>query len=135
MAKKNDDFENLAQLVALGSTVREAAEQIGISESVAYRYSATAEFKARVAVIRTEKTEGLSGQALGGAEEALIQLRAIASTAEKDSDRIAACKILLDKAISLAEMTELRRRLDEIERRDAIEKSGQGSPEEAWSSE
>lgn len=118
MPKKIDELDNLAELVAVGSTIRDAAEQLGISEATAYRTSRTAEFKVRVAAIRTEKTEGLASQALGGAEDALIQLRAIATTAEKDSDRIAACKVLLDKAISLAEMTEFRRRLDELERAD-----------------
>lgn len=115
--KNADDLENLAQLVAVGSTVRDAAEQLGISERHAYGASAKPEFKARVAAIRTEKTEGLSGQCLGGAEDAIRELRVVATTAEKDSDRIAACRVLLDKAIALAEMTELRRRLDELERR------------------
>ena len=116
MSKKIDELDNLAELVAVGNTIRDAAEQLGISEATAYRTSRTAEFKARVAAIRTEKTEGLSGQALGGAEDAIRELRVLASTAERDSDRIAACKVLLDKAISLAEMTEFRRRLNELER-------------------
>ena len=111
-----NDLTNLAELVAIGSTIRDAAEQIGITETKGYNLSRKPEFKAEVARIRTEKTEGLSALALGGAEDALVQLRAIATTAERDSDRIAACRVLLDKAVAFAEMTEFRRRLDELER-------------------
>lgn len=122
--ESSEDFENLAQLVAVGKTRREAAEELGIAESTAYRETAKPEFKARVYAIRTEKTEHLSAQALGAGEEAVLQLRAIASTAEKDSDRIAACKVILSQVLPLAENTELRRRLDDLERA-AVEKAGE----------
>lgn len=110
------DRENLAELVALGSTIRDAAETLGIPEQAAYKITSKPDFKPLVYSIRTERTEGLSAQALGAAEESITQLRAIASAAEKDSDRIAACKAILAQVLPLAENTELRRRLDEIER-------------------
>lgn len=119
-----DDRRNLAELVAIGATIRDAAEQLGLAERTAYGISGVPEFKALVYAIRTEKTEGLSAQALGAGEEAILMLRAMATTAEKDSDKIAACKAILTQVLPLAENTELRRRLDDLER-GAAEETGE----------
>lgn len=119
MAKNADDFENLAQLCAVGYTIRESCEQLGLAENTAYRITAKADWKARVSAIRTEKMEGISGSTLRAAHGALMQLEALGSTAEKDADKIAACKAILQMLIPLAENTELRRRIEELERRAA----------------
>lgn len=118
------DLENLAQLVAVGHTIKDAAEGIGIPEQAAYKLSRLDEFKRRVSGIRTERTEGLAAQALGASEDAILMLRTLATTAEKDSDRIAACKAILAQVLPLAESTELRRRLDDLER-GATEEAGE----------
>lgn len=112
-----DDFTNLVVLVALGSTICDAAGELGIPTSTAYKISRQDEFKPAVYRIRTERTEGLAAKALAAAEEAIITLRAIAGTAEKDSDRVAACNAILKQVLVLAENTELRRRLDNLEQR------------------
>lgn len=125
--KDADEFENLAALVAVGKTVREACESLGLSESKAYRCTAKPEFKARVHVIRTEKTEGLSALALDAAEDAIRELRVLATTAEKDADRISACDKIIKQVLPLAENTELRRRLDDLERRAAEADSEAGA--------
>lgn len=111
-----DDAENLAQLVAVGSSIRDACSSLGISENVGYKITGKREFKQRVAEIRTEKTEGLSALALGAAEDAIRELRVLATTTEKAADRVAACRAILAQVLPLAENTELRRRLDDIER-------------------
>jgi hypothetical protein len=115
------DSENLAELVALGSSIKDAAEALGIPESAAYQISRHTEFKAEVYKIRTEKTEALSALALGAAAEALACLRLLARSSERDSDRIAACKAILAQVLPLAETAELRRRLDELEKLAAEE--------------
>ena len=118
------DLENIAQLVAIGRTIRDAAEEIGIPEHAAYKLSRKDEFRTRVSAIRTERTEALSAQALGASEDAIRELQTLATTAEKDSDRIAACKAILAQVLPLAENTELRRRLDDLER-GAAEEAGE----------
>lgn len=114
-----DDFANLAVLVALGHTICDAASELGIPASSAYKISRQDTFRSEVYRIRTERTEGLAAKALAAAEEAITSLRAIASTSEKDSDRVAACNAILKQVLVLAENTELRRRLDEIEQHAA----------------
>lgn len=116
MATTATELENLAALVAVGQSIRDAASEIGLTHDQAYKITCTAEFKARVHSLRTEKTESLAGMALGAAEDAIRELRVLATTAEKDSDRISACKAILDKVLPLAENAELRRRLDDLER-------------------
>lgn len=129
---ENSDLANLAELVAAGETVRSAAESLGIAERSAYRISATVEFKAEVNSIRTGLAESLSGRALSAAETALAQLESLATTAEKESDQIAACKAILDKMLVLADNVDLRRRLHDLER-GAAEAAGQtgGDTEQA----
>jgi hypothetical protein len=112
-----DDFTNLATLVALGKTIKAASEDLGVSLDRAYHLSRQDDFKPTVYRVRTERTEALAAQALAAAEEAIITLRAIAGTAEKDSDRIAAANAILKQVLPLAENTELRRRLDAVEQR------------------
>lgn len=111
-----DEAENLAQLVALGSSIRDGCQALGITENVGYKISGKRDFKQRVSEIRTEKTEGLAAQALGAAEDAIRELRTLATTAEKDADRVSACRVILSQVLPLAENTELRRRLNDIER-------------------
>lgn len=119
-----NDAENLAQLVAVGSSIRDACHSLGITENVGYKITGKREFKQRVAEIRTEKTEGLSALALGAAEDAIRELRVLATTTEKAADRVAACRAILAQVLPLAENTELRRRLDDIER-GAAEEAGE----------
>ena len=114
-------LERLAQLVAVGYSVADACKECNISESIAYKNSAKAEVKARVYVIRTNKMEDLSAKALGAATTAVATLKELATSSEKDSDRIAACKAILDKVMPFAELAELRRRLDQLEQRASQE--------------
>jgi predicted transcriptional regulator len=128
-AKKDslaDNAANLARLVAVGYSVRDAAKELGISERTAYRISAPDDFKKSVSVIRTEKTESLSAKALGAAERAIVRLDQLMSTAEKESDQISACRLIISQVLPLAENTELRRRIDELEQRATQEAEGVG---------
>lgn len=116
MARNDKDLANLAELVAVGHSIRDAAGELGISESLAYKVSATAEFKAKVHCLRTEKTEHISASALGAAEVAMRTLRELAQSAEKDSDRIKASVEILRTVVQFAEYAELRHRIDKLER-------------------
>ena len=114
--KNSQFFDLLAVAVAQGMTVKAAAEEIGCSADYAYELSRKKEFKLRVNELRSEVAEQASGLLMAAASEAIQSLRAIASAAEKDSDRIAAAKAILQMMLPLSENTELRRRLDDIER-------------------
>lgn len=125
MPQNATDSENLAQLVSVGHKIREAAEAIGVPEHAAYKLSCKPEFKRRVSEIRTERTEGLSAQALGAAELGFnVALSVMQDDSQKASDRLAAVKLVFSQVLPLAENTELRRRLDDLER-GAAETAGE----------
>ncbi len=118
MVKTPEDLSNVAELAALGWSIRDACEELGLSYDTVCKQTgrkANPEFQRMVSQIRTERTEALAGKALKAAELAVVQLDAIAQTAEKDSDRVSACGKILDKVLTFAENSELRRRIDELE--------------------
>lgn len=131
MTKKDNDLENLAELVASGSTIRDAAESIGIPVHAAYKITCTDLFRQRVRETKSERTELIAAQALDAAIDSIRELRTLATTAEKDSDRIAACKTILSQVMPLAEHSELRRRIDDIEQRAATSEARQDREGEA----
>lgn len=121
MKALSDELSKLAELVAVGYSVREACKELNISESVAYKATGKGDFKAAVYAVRTDRMETLSAKALGAAAIAVATLESLATSSEKDSDRIAACKAILDKVMPFAELAELRRRLDQLEQRASQE--------------
>ena len=131
MTKRDNDLENLADLVASGSTIRDAAESIGIPVNAAYKITRTDLFRRRVSEIKSERTEAIAAQSLDAAIDAIRELRTLATTAEKDSDRIAACKTILSQVMPFAEHSELRRRIDDIEQRAATSEVGSAREGEA----
>lgn len=117
--KKPDCWDNLALLVAAGYTVREAAEQLSVTERVAYGISSQDDFKRQVQDIKTERAEALASLVLTAAQKAIARLEQLVDTAEKDSDCITASRSILQYVIPLSESTELRRRIEDLERRAA----------------
>jgi HEAT repeat protein len=109
-------FELMAASVAAGLSIRAAAESCGCSERQGYRLSGSHEFKIRVASLRSEMTSSAVGKLSSAACEAVQTLRQLLGDDFDASVRIQAAKAILGNLRPLAELSELRERIDELER-------------------
>lgn len=102
--------------VAAGEKVAQAAEGVGCTLDVAYGLSRRTEFKARVAELRTEATDNAVGALSDLAVRAVHTLRVVMDdAAARPADRINAAKTVLASVNDMAELHELRRRIDALE--------------------
>jgi hypothetical protein len=119
----NDRFSSLtqrkmqfAQLLATGSTLAEAARALNISERTARRY---ADDPTVCAIIREAEREALAAITRGlraVARQACATLaRAVTDESVPWPARIRACDAVLGHVVKLLELTEIERRLDELE--------------------
>ena len=116
MAKKSKYFEPLAAAVASGSSVKDAAELVGCSASVAYRITAEDEFRKRVSEIRTLITNQIVGRLSDASVEAVKVLRSLMNDEkEKGSVRTTAAKAILSSVGPAMDLHELRSRIDALE--------------------
>jgi len=116
MTKKSKFAENLAVRVAAGSSIRDAAVAVGCAESTAYNVSSTIDFRRRVGELRAAMTDAAVGELAAGAAEAVATLRQLLDKANDPPQRIAAAKAILAALGPVTELSEIRRRLDEIEK-------------------
>jgi transposase-like protein len=108
--------DTLALALAQGRTVKDAAAEAGVSERTAYTWKSADDFRKRVEGLRAELFEAAVGKLAAnsaGAADALGSL--IAS--RNESIKLGAARIILETGARLREALELRRRLDELERR------------------
>ena len=108
--------EAIALAVAAGSTIRAAAELAGCSERQGYRIAATAEFKQRVNELRSEVSAATVGRLTQAASTAADTLLALLDADFEPSIRLNASKAILAALGPMAELGELRSRLDALER-------------------
>ena len=109
-------FELLAVAVAGGSSIRDAARSCGCSERQGYRLSGSAEFKQRVAALRSEMTSAAVGELSSAASEAVQTIRGLLADTNEPAVRLNAAKAILNALGPLSELAELRVRLDALER-------------------
>ena len=112
---KSKFAEPLAVLAAGGSSIKAAASVVNCSEQTAYNISATSEFKSRVSEIRTQFTAEAVGKLTSAATEAVDTLRSLLEATNEPSVRLNAAKAILANLGPLAELHELRARIDRIE--------------------
>jgi hypothetical protein len=113
----------LAQALAGGATVAEAAQQANMSERAAYRWLAKAEFRQRVARIQQAIARRAIGRLSDGMAEAAAALRELL----KDGDsavRLRAARALLDLGPRLRDSVEVEARLVDFEQQRAAEEAG-----------
>src|SRR5262245_17805288 len=112
MAENGRPGREAALLLTLagGATVRQAAEQAGLSERTAHRRLADADFCRRVTRLRGEMVERALGKMADGMAEAADTLRQLLH-AESESVRLGACRGLLELGVKLRESVELEQRL------------------------
>jgi hypothetical protein len=105
----------LAASVAAGSSIRDAAQAAGCSESNAYTISRSHEFRELVTTIRNEaiaSAVGVLGSAAAKAAQTLVDLL---SDEHEAKDRLAAARLILANLGPIQELGELRERITKIE--------------------
>lgn len=113
--KKSKHLEILASHVAMGKTIRAAAELIGISEATAYAISSTDEFRQAVTRLRSEAVYAAVGALSDAASQAVATLQELLSPEHEPSVRLNAAKAILNTVAPFSEHHELRQRIDAIE--------------------
>lgn len=119
MADSSQFFELLAVRVAAGQKVRDAAPDVGCSETTAYRLNREPEFKQRVAQLRTEATAATVGKLSDAATKAVDKMVELLDTGDP-SVQLQAAKAILANVLTMSEQLELRQRLDEIESKSSL---------------
>ena len=113
--KKPKHLEILAVHVAIGKTIRQAAEIIGISEATAYGISSSDEFKNAVSRLRNEAIAAAVGVLSQAASKAAQTLVDLLSDEQEAKDRLAAARLILANLGPIQELGELRERVSKIE--------------------
>ncbi len=111
--RKNGD-STLVLALAAGTTVKEAAEQVGVGERTVYRRLEDAEFQRRVAAARSEMLSRGVGMLADATTEAVSTMRKLLA-AKSESVQLAAARAILELASRLRESVELEQRITELE--------------------
>jgi hypothetical protein len=114
---KSKYFETIAVLVAGGSSIKAASENVGCSLQTAYNLSATSEFRQRVSEIRTQLTTEAVGRLTSAATQAVDTLMELLTSEHEPTVRLNASKAILTHLVPMAELHELRQRISDIESR------------------
>ena len=110
-------FESLALLLASGSSIKAASQQLGIGSRTAYRIAASDKMKTRVASIRSEVASSTVGTLTLAASEAASTLRSLLDASNPPMVRLNACKSILASLSAISELGELRARIDALEKK------------------
>ena len=108
-------FEPLAVAVAVGDTIKDAAEKVGIPLSTAYHTSCLEVFKQRVTALRSEATQQALGQMTDGLVSAVATIKALMAETNEPKVRLDAAKAMLANHAALANVAEFRERLEKLE--------------------
>jgi transposase-like protein len=108
-------FENLALLLASGSSIKNASQQLGIGARTAYRISASDKMKNRVSQLRTEVASSTVGTLTLAASEAAAALRELLDSSNPPAVRLNSAKAVLASLSAISELGELRARIDALE--------------------
>lgn len=95
--RKHDDetIDNAALLLGQGVTIAETSKQTGISERQLYRYRQDNEFRESVSVYRRQALSTATGMMATSLPLIVQELVKLATTAEDEKVRIAACRTML----------------------------------------
>ena len=112
----NDRFSELLALeMASGTSIRNAAVKIGVSEAQAYRLAKSPFVVDRVAELRTEATAQAVSQLSNAASLAVTTLVSLMDDDHEPNIRLNAAKAVLANVAPISEFGELRARVDEME--------------------
>lgn len=119
MAKRSKFLDSLAVQVAGGQSIKDGSSIVGCSIQHAYNLSVTAEFRKRVADIRSEVTAQSVGLLTTAANRAAGTLLELLDSSQQPAIRLNAAKAILASLAPVSELGELRHRLDAIEKQAA----------------
>ena len=105
-----------ATALAAGKTVKEAAVAAGIGRRTLTRWQSEPVFSARVQALRGEMVSRAAGRLSDAMAEASDVLRALLTSGE-DRVKLRAASEVLTQGLRVAELVELQRRVEELERR------------------
>jgi transposase-like protein len=108
--------EAVALALASGRTVAEVVTTCGSSERTIRRWLAQDDFRRQVAELRAEMLRRALGKLADAAVEAVDTLRGLLS-AEGESARLGAARVILEQGVKLRESTDLEARLAALEER------------------
>jgi hypothetical protein len=112
--KRNAD-QRLLLALACGATVEQAARQVGISESTAYRRLADPDFLRRLQKLRGDMVQRTAGALTAAATEAVRTLLELMKPASPHASRLGAAKAVLEIGMKVREMAELEERMTTLE--------------------
>ena len=107
--------EAAALSLACGQTIKEAAAAAATTERSVYRWASEPEFQQRVEALRDGLVNQAAGALVGNVTEAVNVLKALLTSASEDI-RMKAADKLLAHTVRVRELTELARRLEELEK-------------------
>src|SRR5262249_28446863 len=115
-ARKNQNrMESLALAVAGGMSVASWARNNGVGIRTCYDWTATEEFKARVAEHRRRFADQSVGALVKLAINAVAEIAKLMSASERESIRLAAAKAILDQLVAISSHVEIEERLAALE--------------------
>jgi hypothetical protein len=116
--KRNAD-QRLLLALACGATVEQAARQVGISESTAYRRLADPDFLRRLQKLRGDMVRRTAGALTAAATEAVRTLLDLLKPPAPPAARLGAARSVLEIGVKLREVADLEERLTALEERTA----------------
>jgi hypothetical protein len=112
--RKTDELAIAA--LATGATVEEAAQRAGIGQSTLYRRLQKPEFQAAVRELRAQAVREAAGKLAAAMTKAVGVLEALLSSTS-EGVRFRSADRLIDHAVKVAEVLDLERRIQDLERR------------------
>jgi hypothetical protein len=124
MHAKSRFFDKLADGMALGLTLRDAAATAGCAESTGYRIAREPGFSEAVNARRQAAADSCVGRLVRASVKAVDCLERILDDSDaRNSDRVAAARAILSAIVPLADALEIRKRLDALENRGEIRRA------------
>lgn len=108
-------FESLALLLASGTSIKAASQQLGIGTRTAYRIASSDKMRSRIGELRSQITHEAVGLITTAATQAANTLASLLDEANEPSVRLNASKAILAALQPISELGELRKRIDALE--------------------
>ena len=107
-----EKWQPLAVLIASGSSIKGAADELGIPERTAYRYASLPEFRQCVSQLRSAALDSSVGKISDATTKAVDRLIELLADPQFG---LQAAKAILSHVAPLSDLGELRQRIDALE--------------------
>jgi hypothetical protein len=105
----------LATKLAFGTSLRQAAAELGVSEATARRRLRDPRFRERVQEIRRRAVDDAIGQMVAAMTAAVTKLRNLIENGERESTQLRAALGLIDLTLKAAVLSDLQARVEQLE--------------------